>query len=80
MTYTEVLDKVKKITAGLRVIGMGDTGRVAIFAETRAEWFIMAIACLWQKLALVTVYTNLSDEMIEFCINQTEVSVIVTSH
>ncbi|XP_042891092.1 long-chain-fatty-acid--CoA ligase 4-like [Penaeus japonicus] len=80
LTYREVQDQVVKFGAGLASIGTGDTGRIAMFGETRAEWFMAAIGCLRQRLSLVTVYTNLADDNIVSSLNETEVSLIITSY
>lgn len=80
LTYREVQEQVERFAAGLASVGTGQTGRIAMFAETRAEWFMAAMGCLRLRLALVTVYTNLGDDDIVTSLNETEVSLVVTSH
>ncbi|XP_037795436.1 long chain acyl-CoA synthetase 9, chloroplastic-like [Penaeus monodon] len=80
LTYREVQDMVVSFSQGLAKIGTGNSGRVAIFAETCAEWFTAVMGCLRQGLTVVTVFPNLSVEEIVASLCETEVSVIMTSH
>ncbi|XP_047487259.1 long-chain-fatty-acid--CoA ligase 4-like [Penaeus chinensis] len=79
LTYREVQDVVVKFASGLGHIGTGDSGRVAMFSETRAEWLMAALGCLRHRQAVVTVYTTLPDDNIVSSLNETEVRVVITS-
>lgn len=50
-----------------------------IFAETREEWIIAAHGLFKQNITLATSYATLGEEAIAHSINETEVTVIVTS-
>ncbi|MCL4148175.1 UNVERIFIED_CONTAM: hypothetical protein GTU68_054373 [Idotea baltica] len=78
-TYKEVKDSSDTIGWALRSLGIKPGGRIAIFAETRAEWFITAIGALKQNITVCTLYTTLSDEGLTHAINETEVDLVVTS-
>lgn len=80
LTYNEVSAKADHVGRGLRVLGMEPKEKIAIFADTKAEWFISAQACFKQGFPLVTLYTNLGEDAIAHGINQTSVSTVVTSY
>ncbi|KAK7083826.1 Long-chain-fatty-acid--CoA ligase 4 [Halocaridina rubra] len=80
LTYVDVQDMVVNFSKGLYSNGMRSGDRIAMFAETRAEWFVAALGCLRHNVAVVTIYTNLADDSIVDCINETEVSFVVTSY
>merc|ERR1712088_367976 len=49
-------------------------------AETREEWILAALGAFSQSIILATVYTNLGDDAVAHAINETEVSLVVTTH
>jgi long-chain acyl-CoA synthetase len=65
---------------GVRELGVIPRERVAIFAETRAEWMIAAQGLFKHSCGVATIYATLGEDGITHAINQTEVSVIITSH
>ncbi len=65
---------------GLRSLGLKAKENVCIFADTRSEWFLTAIACFKQNFPLVTLYTNLGEEAVEHGINQTKAAFVITTH
>ena len=65
---------------GIRELGVIPRERVAIFAETRAEWMIAAQGLFKHSCGVATIYATLGEDGITHAINQTEVSVIITSH
>lgn len=79
MSYKEVLEKVTSFSVGMRNLGLGSGDRVAMFAETRAEWFIAAVGCLKNNSSVVTLYTNLPDDSIAQSIKETEVHTAISS-
>uniref|UniRef100_A0A2P2IBJ3 long-chain-fatty-acid--CoA ligase n=1 Tax=Hirondellea gigas TaxID=1518452 RepID=A0A2P2IBJ3_9CRUS len=79
-TYQEVYDKVLKVTASMLGMGFKPMSRVAIFAETRADWFVMAVGCLEAGITVVTLYTNLNDDSIVHGISETEVDTVISSY
>lgn len=80
MSYKEVLDKVTNFSAGMRNLGLGSGDRVAMFAETRAEWFVAAVGCLTNNSTVVTLYTNLPNDSIAESLKETEVHTAITTH
>ncbi|CAN7992988.1 unnamed protein product, partial [Ixodes hexagonus] len=78
-TYKEVETKVDEIGRGLASIGIGPETRLIIFAETREEWMLTALACFRRRIIVCTIYATLGDEGIVFSVNETEGQVMVTS-
>lgn len=80
LSYKEVLDMTNNFSVGMRNLGLGSGDRVAMFAETRAEWFMAAVGCLRNNSSVVTLYTNLPDDSIAESIKETEVHTAITTH
>lgn len=76
--------EVEKLAAcfgrGLRELGQLPRNNIVIFAETRAEWMISAHGCFKQSIPIVTIYATLGDDGVIHGINETEASVVITSH
>ena len=53
---------------------------IVLYAETRAEWIMAAFGAFSQSLVVATMYTNLGDEAIIHGLNETGVTLVVTSH
>ena len=79
-TYGQIHEKIEKVAAGLISAGKARQTRIAIFAETRADWFIMAIGALRAGLTVVTLYANLNDDGIVHGITETKVDLVVSSY
>ncbi|HVZ48639.1 MAG TPA: AMP-binding protein, partial [Gemmatimonadaceae bacterium] len=62
--HTEVLDRVRRISLGLRSLGLVAGDRVAILSENCPEWAFTDWACLAARLADVPVYPTLPAEQI----------------
>ncbi|XP_046676781.1 fatty acid CoA ligase Acsl3 [Homalodisca vitripennis] len=79
-TYEEVNQLATHFGRGLRELGHMPRKNIAIFAETRAEWMIAAHGCFKQNFPLVTLYATLGEDAIAHGINETEVTIVVTTH
>lgn len=79
-TFMEVEREATNFGKGVREIGVESRERVAIFAETRAEWMIAAQGFFKQACGIATIYATLGEDGVVYAINQTEISTIVTSH
>ncbi|XP_042225672.1 long chain acyl-CoA synthetase 8-like [Homarus americanus] len=80
LSYKEVQEMVVKFSDGIRNLGMSSGDRIAMFAETRAEWYVAAVGCLRSSLSVVTLYTNLPNESIVQSLKETEVNTLITSY
>ncbi|CAN8019594.1 unnamed protein product [Ixodes persulcatus] len=78
-TYADVESQVDQIGRGLARIGIVPETRVIIFAETREEWILTALACFRRRVIVCTIYATLGDEGIVFSVNETEGRVVITS-
>ncbi|KAJ8280358.1 hypothetical protein GJAV_G00053590 [Gymnothorax javanicus] len=79
LSFKEVLQAAQHFGSGLAAIGQKPHHNVAIFCETRAEWFITAQACFMHNFPLVTLYATLGGPAIAHGLNQTEVTHVITS-
>jgi len=80
INYNETQTVSTKFGAGLRELGQQAGQPIAIYAETRAEWLMSAFGAFSQSMVVSTLYTNLGDDAIVHGLNETEVSLVVTSH
>ena len=65
---------------GLRKLGIEPKMPIAIYADTKQEWLLSALGAFSQSIIVSTMYTNLGDEAVCHGINETQVSVVITSH
>ena len=79
-TFNETNIEAEQFGRGLRELGLQAKENVVIFAETRAEWLLVAHGCMKQNIPLVTLYATLDDEAVVQAINETDVACVVTSH
>ena len=78
-TYTDVQNEAESIGSWMNGMNYKHGDRIAIFAETRSEWFTTAMGCLQQRISVCTIYTNLSDSGVSHALNETEVPIVFTS-
>jgi long-chain acyl-CoA synthetase len=79
-SFIEAHTEATNFGKGIRELGVQPRERVAILAETRAEWMLAAQGFFKQACGIATIYATLGEDGIIYAINQTEVSTIVTSH
>ncbi|XP_031629734.1 long-chain-fatty-acid--CoA ligase 4 isoform X1 [Contarinia nasturtii] len=79
-TFTDVENSATNFGRGLRELGQAAYKNIVIFAETRAEWMIAAHGCFKQNIPIVTIYATLGDDGVIHGINETEASIVITSH
>eukprot|EP00092_Neocalanus_flemingeri_P024233 GFUD01026282.1.p1 GENE.GFUD01026282.1~~GFUD01026282.1.p1 ORF type:complete len:737 (-),score=160.12 GFUD01026282.1:30-2240(-) len=80
MNYQQAHQISTQFGCGLRRLGQEPKMPIAIYAETKAEWMMSALGAFSQSIIVSTLYTNLGDEAVCHGINETQVSVIITSH
>ncbi|XP_021724438.1 long chain acyl-CoA synthetase 8-like [Chenopodium quinoa] len=76
-TYGQVFERACNFASGLVKLGHDLDTRVAIFSETRAEWFIALQGCLRQNLTVVTMYASLGEDALIHSLNETQVSTLI---
>ena len=80
ITYEEADSTADYVGRGMRNMGLQNGDKIAIFADTRPEWYILAQACFKQGFSLVTLYTNLGEDAVVHGVNQTGAATVITSH
>jgi len=80
ITYNETASISKQFGKGLRELGVTPNSSIVVYAETRAEWIMSAFGAFSQSITVSTLYTNLGDDAIIHGLNETGVSLVVTSH
>jgi len=80
LTYHQVQQRVHNLARGLHSLDLQPrSSNVCIFAETRAEWMISALACFRCSFPVVTLYATLGEEALMHGINETETTVVITT-
>jgi long-chain acyl-CoA synthetase len=77
ITYAQAFLRASDFASGLVALGHGRGERVAIFAETRPEWFLALQACFRRNLTVVTIYASLGEEALVHSLNETEVTTVI---
>ncbi|ESQ27361.1 hypothetical protein EUTSA_v10018213mg [Eutrema salsugineum] len=77
MTFGKTLDAVCNFASGLVHIGHKSEERIAIFADTREEWFISLQGCFRRNVTVVTIYSSLGEEALCHSLNETEVTTVI---
>ncbi|WCJ44641.1 long chain acyl-CoA synthetase 9 [Euphorbia peplus] len=77
LTYAIAFQRVCNFGSGLSHIGHAREERVAIFADTRAEWFMALQACFRRNVTVVTIYSSLGEEALCHSLNETEVTTVI---
>ncbi|XP_044479176.1 long chain acyl-CoA synthetase 9, chloroplastic-like [Mangifera indica] len=77
LTYGEAFETVCNFASGLAQLGHRKEERVAIFADTRAEWFLALQGCFRRSVTVVTIYASLGEEALCHSLNETEVTTVI---
>ncbi|GAV71977.1 AMP-binding domain-containing protein [Cephalotus follicularis] len=77
MTYGKVFESVCNFASGLTQLGHKNGERVAIFSDTREEWFIALQGCFRRNVTVVTIYASLGEEALCHSLNETEVTTVI---
>ncbi|XP_002163162.2 long-chain-fatty-acid--CoA ligase 4 isoform X1 [Hydra vulgaris] len=78
LTYNQAYDHVKRISSGIKALGVKSKDYVLIFAETKTEWMLTAQACFLRNFSIVTIYTTLGDDAIAYGFNQVKSHIVFT--
>lgn len=77
LTYGQAFEIVCNFASGLAQLGHKKEERVAIFADTRAEWFVALQGCFRRNVTVVTIYASLGEEALCYSLNETEVTTVI---
>ena len=80
IAHAEVLRRVRRISLGLRALGLAPGDRVAILSENRPEWAFADWACLTARLSDVPIYPTLPAEQITHLLVNSGAKVIFVSN
>uniref|UniRef100_A0A162ABU9 AMP-dependent synthetase/ligase domain-containing protein n=1 Tax=Daucus carota subsp. sativus TaxID=79200 RepID=A0A162ABU9_DAUCS len=79
LTYGKAFEMVCNFASGLANLGHKRDERVAIFADTRVEWFIALQGCFRRNVTVVTIYASLGQEALCHSLNEASSSWTITS-
>eukprot|EP00850_Spirogloea_muscicola_P008364 SM000044S16011 [mRNA] locus=s44:538830:543829:- [translate_table: standard] len=77
LTFSEAFSRTEHLASGLVALGHSSGEKVAMFAETRAEWLLSLEAAFRQSWVVVTVYASLGEEALVHSLNETEVTTVI---
>lgn len=77
LTYGKTFEAVCNFASGLAQLGHKKEERVAIFADTREEWFLALQSCFRRNVTVVTIYSSLGEEALCHSLNETEVTTVI---
>ena len=78
-SFEDFASEATIVSQALRNLGLNPKDKVAILAETRAEWILMAYACFKNNITIVTIYTTLGNDGIVHALNETRVPLLICS-
>lgn len=78
-SFEDFASEATIVSQALRNLGLNPKDKVAILAETRAEWMLTAYACFKNNITIVTIYTNLGNDGIAHALNETQVPLLICS-
>lgn len=78
LTYKQTYEQVCALAQGIRALGVNKGQNIAVFADTKAEFQILAQACFQHGIVMSTIYATLGEEALIHAINETEVTVVFT--
>ena len=77
LTYGEMREVVRNLTAGFRELGVDDDTRVALYSQTRMEWAQTDFAALSAGAVVTTVYASSSPTQLRYLLEDPEATVVV---
>ena len=78
-SFEDFASEATIVSQALRNLGLNPRDKVAILAETRAEWILTAYACFKNNITIVTIYTTLGNDGIVHALNETQVPLLICS-
>nr|WP_211194247.1 long-chain fatty acid--CoA ligase [Pyxidicoccus fallax] len=76
ITWAQILEEVKTVSAGLVALGVKPGDRVAIFANTSLQWIICDLAISATQAITVPIYASNTPDECRYIINHSETSVL----
>src|SRR6476620_4282109 len=79
ISHATLLDRIRRVSYGLREIGIRRGDRVAIVSENRPEWAIADFACLTSGVTDVPLYPSLPAEQLAYPLRDSGAAAIFVS-
>ena len=79
ISHRTLLERVRRVSYGLRAIGIRRGDRVAILSENRPEWAIADFACLTGGVTDVPLYPSLPSEQLGYPLRDSDAVAIFVS-
>src|SRR5262249_19456580 len=76
----EVLERARRIAAGLHSLGIRPGDRVAILSESRAEWTLADAGCIFAGSVDVPIYPTLTPPQVRYILNDSEARVLILAN
>ncbi|QCC58590.1 long-chain fatty acid--CoA ligase [Natrinema thermotolerans] len=80
LSYAEMRDIVRNLSAGFRELGVETGDRVGIFSNTRMEWAQTDFALLSAGAAVTTVYTSSSPDQVAYLLDDPDADGVVVEN
>ncbi|ELZ23374.1 AMP-dependent synthetase and ligase [Haloterrigena salina JCM 13891] len=80
LSYAEMRDIVRKLSAGFHDLGIDAGDRVGLFSNTRMEWAQCDFALLSAGAAVTTVYTSSSPKQVEYLLGDPDADAVVVEN
>lgn len=77
ITWSEYLEIISTVAAGLQVMGVRKGDRVAILSNTRFEWAVADLAILGLGAVTVPIYPSSAPDDVEFILGNSEPRVLI---
>lgn len=77
LSYSDAFEQSCNFASGIVALGHQKGERCAIFAETRADWFIALQGCFRHNFSVVTIYASLGEDALVHSLNETEVTTVI---
>ena len=78
-SYSQLYQRVKEVSGGLRALGVSRGDRVAILSENRPQWPQVDFGTVCSGLPLVPIHTNLTAGQIEYILRDSGARVLFVS-
>jgi long-chain acyl-CoA synthetase len=80
LTYDEMHEIVRRLSAGFQEIGVRPGDRVGLFSHTRMEWAQTDFAVLGAGGVITTVYTSSSEEQVKYLLDDPDADGVVVEN
>ena len=79
LDYLDINGLVSNVLNGLLALNLKKGQHVVIYAETRMEWMVTAIACFKGGFPIVTIYPTLGEEAIAYAMGECDAIAVFTT-